>query len=144
MKKMILTLAIALSTLSAFAGEEDVNPKVLDAFKSEFTTAKEVDWTVSEEYYKAAFTYNNKRVFAYYNADGELLALTHYMSPNDLPLILLNSLKKNYSDYWISDLFEVAKPEGTVYYVTLEDAETKLVLKASGSGWTSHKKFKKA
>ena len=36
MKKMILTLAIAVSTLSAFAGDENVNQKVLDAFKTEF------------------------------------------------------------------------------------------------------------
>jgi len=155
MKKMILTLAIALSSLGAFAGnafgdtrtadgEENVSPRVLDAFKSEFTTAKEVAWTVSEQYYKAAFTYNNKHVFAYYNQDGELLALTHYLSPDDLPLALFNSLKKNYSEYWISDLFEVAKSDGTVYYVTVENADTKIILKASGNVWSSHQKIRKA
>jgi hypothetical protein len=47
MKKMIMTLAIAISTLSAFAGEENVTPKVLDAFKTKFKTAKEVEWTAS-------------------------------------------------------------------------------------------------
>lgn len=144
MKKMIMTLAIAVSTLSAFAGEETVTPQVLNAFKSEFSTAKEVAWTVSADYYKAAFTYNDKHVFAYYSTEGELLALTRYLSPDDLPLALLNNLKKNYSEYWISDLFEVAKNEGTNYYVTLEDADTKLVLKASGNTWVTHQKTKKA
>lgn len=146
MKKMILTLAIAVSSLGAIAadGEKEVSPKVLDAFKNEFATAKEVAWTVSEQYCKASFTYNNKHVFAFYSADGELLALTHYLSPNDLPLNLLNSLKKNYSDYWISDLFEVAKNDGTTYYVTLEDADMKIILKASSGNWTVHQKSKKA
>ena len=51
MKKMIMTLVIAVSTLSAFAGEEAVAPKVLDAFKNEFNTAKEVEWTVGSDYY---------------------------------------------------------------------------------------------
>jgi Protein of unknown function (DUF2874). len=144
MKKMIMTLAIAVSTLTAFAGEETVTPQVLNAFKNEFSTAKEVAWTVSSGYYKAAFTYNDKHVFAYYSTEGELLALTRYLSPDDLPLALLNTLKKNYSEYWISDLFEVAKNDGTNYYVTLEDADTKIVLKASGNTWVTHQKTKKA
>ena len=45
MKKIIVTLAIALSTLSSFAGEVKVSSKVLDAFKTEFASAKEVIWT---------------------------------------------------------------------------------------------------
>jgi CRISPR/Cas system-associated exonuclease Cas4 (RecB family) len=141
MKKIIMTLAIALSTVAAFAGEENVSPKVLDAFKNEFNTAKEVEWTAGADYYKAAFTYNDKPVFAFYNMDGELLGLTRYISPVDLPLSLQTSLKKQYSSYWISDLFEVAKNGGTNYYMTLENGNSKIVVKASGdSDWASYKK----
>ena len=145
MKKMIMTLVIAVSTISAFAGEEAVAAKVLNAFKSEFNTAKEVEWTVSNDYYMAAFTYNDKHISAYYSADGELLGLTRYISTDYLPLNLQSNLKKNYSDYWISDLFEVAKNGETSYYLTLENADTKIVLKAqAGSDWSSYKKVKKA
>ena len=144
MKKMIMTLAIALVTMSAFAGEETVAPKVLDAFKNEFTSAKEVSWTATKDYYKAAFTYNEKHVFAFYSPEGELLGLTRYLSPVDLPLGLLNNLKKNYGAYWISDLFELAKNDGTTYFVTVEDAENKVVLKANGTNWTVHQRTKKA
>lgn len=145
MKKMILALAVLVSTLSAFAGEEKITPKVLNAFKSEFNTAKEVEWTVGHNYYKAAFVYNDKHVFAYYNQDGELLGLTRYISPDDLPLNLFSDLKKNYCKYWISDLFEAAKTEGTTYYITLENADTKIVLKASAeSEWSVHEKTRKA
>jgi len=145
MKKMIMTLAIAISTLGAFAGEEKVSPKVLDAFKSEFNTAKEVVWAVGQEYYKATFTYNEKHVFAYYNADGELLGVTRYLSPVDLPINLQTSLKKNHSNLWVSDLFEVAKNDGTGYYITLENADTKIILKSTGgSEWTAYQKIRKA
>ena len=152
MKKILMTLVVAIGSLSVFAGnprvvfegEEKVAPKVLDAFQSEFREAKEVAWTIGSNYYKAAFTYNTKHVFAYYSLDGELLAMTRYLSSDDLPLSLLNSLRKNYCDYWISDLFELAKPEGTQYYVTLENADTKIILKASGNTWSVHKKEKKA
>lgn len=156
MKKMILILVIAVSTLSAFAGiafgkpmatdgEEKVSPKALNAFKTEFNSAKEVEWTVGSDYYKATFVYNEKHVFAYYNENGELLGLTRYLSPNDLPISLQVNLKKNYQSYWISDLFEVAKNDGTAYYLTLENADTKIVLKSNaGSSWYIYNKLKKS
>jgi len=144
MKKMIMMLAIALSTLSAFAGEEIVNPKVLDAFKTKFKTAQQVEWMAGKDFYRATFVYNDKHVFAYYNPDGELLGVTRYVSPLDLSLNLQINLKNNYANYWISDLFEVAKSEGTTYYITLENADTKIVLKSTdGNTWSSHQKIKK-
>jgi len=145
MKKIIMILAVLISTTSAFAGEENVTTKVLNAFKAEFNTAKDVEWTVGSNYYKAAFVYNEKHVFAFYNKEGELLGLTRYLSSDDLPLNLQNNLKKSYSKYWISDLFEVAKSDGTAYYITLEDADTKLILKASAeSDWSAYQKTRKA
>jgi len=145
MKKMILTLAISISSFAAFAGEENVNKKVLDAFKTEFTTAKETEWTTGSDYYKAAFMYNEKYVFAYYSLDGDLLGITRYISPVDLPMGLLISLKKKSNGFWISDLFEVAKNETTSYYITLENADTKTVLKSTGgAGWEVFKTVKKS
>ncbi len=145
MKKLLFTLAIALSTFSAFAGEEEVNPKVLNAFNREFKTAKEVEWTVGTNYYRATFTYNDKHVYAYYDNNGELLGLSRYISPTDLPLTLQGSLRGNYEAYWISDLFEVANNEGTTYYATVENADTKIVLKASdGKSWNMFHKSKKS
>jgi CRISPR/Cas system-associated exonuclease Cas4 (RecB family) len=145
MKKMILTLAIAISSLAAFAGEENVSKKVLDAFKTEFKTIKDVEWSTGRDYYKASFVYNEKHVFAFYNLDGDLLGLTRYISPVDLPLNLQISLKKNSNNFWISDLFEVAKSGTTSYYITVENAETKTILRSTGgSDWEEFKTVKKS
>jgi CRISPR/Cas system-associated exonuclease Cas4 (RecB family) len=145
MKKMILTLAIAVSSLAAFAGEVNVSKKVLDAFKTEFKAVKDVEWTAGSDYYKASFMYNEKHVFAYYNMDGDLLGLTRYISPIDLPLNLQIGLKKSANGYWISDLFEVAKNQTTSYYITLENADTKTVLVSTGgSNWEEFKTVKKS
>jgi CRISPR/Cas system-associated exonuclease Cas4 (RecB family) len=156
MKKMILTLAIAVSSLASFAGssfgmskafkgEENVNKQVLNAFKTEFNTVKDVEWTAGTDFYKASFVYNEKHVFAYYNIDGDLLGLTRYISSVDLPLNLQIGLKKNGKGYWISDLFEVAKNEVTSYYITLENADTKMVLwSVGGSNWEEFKTVKKS
>jgi len=144
MKKIILMLVIALSSLGAVASDVNVNQKVLDAFKTEFATATEVTWTVGDNYCKATFNYNGKYVFAYYSDNGELLGMTRYISPVDLPLALQNSLKKNYEGYWVSDLFEAAKGDGTNYYITLENADTRIVLKSEDNTWTSFSKNKKS
>lgn len=146
MKKMILVLAITISTLSAFArDEEKVSAKVLNAFQTEFISAKEVNWTAGDNYYKAVFTFNDQHVQAYYNLEGELLGLTRYITSLDLPMHLQTSLKKSYTDYWISDLFEVTKSDSTGYYITLENADSVIIMKATASdSWSVYKKAKKA
>jgi hypothetical protein len=144
MKKMILILAVAVSTLSAFAGEETVNSKVLNSFKAEFNAAKDVVWTTGANFYTASFIYNNKYINAFYDTEGGLIGITRYLSLLDLPMNLQITIKNNYGSYWVSDLFEVSKHESTSYYITLENADTKVVLKSyGGSDWSSFKKVKK-
>ena len=143
MKKLIATLTIALFSISAFAGGP-VNQKVLDAFNSEFSTATEVQWTIGENYYKATFNYNGKYVFAFYDESGELMGLTRNLSPVDLPIALQTNLKKNYAGFWVSELFEAVKTEDTNYYITVENADTKLTLKSEGNSWTVYKRIRKS
>lgn len=140
----MMTLAISLSTVFAFAGEEKVTQKVLNAFNAEFSTAKEVEWTIGSDQYIATFNYNGDYVFAFYNTEGNLLGLTRYITPDALSMNLQISLKKNYSDFWVSDLFEVAKNGQTDYYITLENANKKIVLHSnSGKDWEQFKKVNK-
>jgi len=144
MKKIIMALAITISTVSAFAGEKEIDPKVLESFKTEFATAKEVAWSAGSNYYKAEFIFNSQYVTAFYGLDGELIGLSRFITSVDLPLSLQTGLKKNFSDYWVSDLFELTKKNSTSYYITLENADTQLMLKATADeGWVVYKKVKK-
>ena len=52
MKKIIIMLAITISSLAVFAGEENVNNKVLNAFSKEFAGAKDVKWTTNSTFSK--------------------------------------------------------------------------------------------
>lgn len=145
MKKTLLALVVLVSSLAVNAAGKNVNEKVLNAFKTEFTTASQVEWSTGPNYYKASFVFNDKHVFAFYNAEGRLLGLTRNITTSELPLKLQADLKKNYDTYWISDLFEAAREEGTSYYLTLENADTRLVLKASAdNSWTVYEKTKKS
>lgn len=146
MKKMMVVLAMMLtvSSITAFAGDGDVSTKVLNAFQQDFSNTADVQWTSGDNYYKASFLFNKQYISAYYSPEGELYGVTRYISSLDLPLNLLIKLKKDYDQFWITDLFELSKNEGTSYYITLEDADTKIILKASdGSDWSTHKKTKK-
>lgn len=146
MKKMILTLAIAISSLASFAAEETtVNATIQNAFNKEFAGATDVAWTIGKNSYKASFVMNNQRLMAYYTTDGELMGITRNLSSLDLPLNLQSGLKKNYNGYWISDLFEVSNNDGNSYYITLEKADESIVLEASNGGkWSVYKKITKA
>ena len=146
MKKMILTLAVALSTLCSFAGEEkNVSARVLDAFNTQFNSASDVKWTAGSTFYKAAFVFNGQHVFAFYSTEGELMGLTRYISSLDLPVALQADLKKDYSTYWIADLFEVSNAEGTNYYITMETADSRLMLKStSNNSWEVYQKLTKS
>jgi hypothetical protein len=145
MKKMIMTLAIMIGVLgSAFATDDKVSAKALEAFQTEFSAAKDVTWSVGSNYYKAEFVFNNQHVNAFYSPEGELLGLTRYITLLDLPLNLQATVKKSYSDFWISDLFEVTKSDSTGYYITLENADTTIIMKATADdNWTVYKKAKK-
>ncbi len=146
MKRIVITLTVLFSlvSFSSFANEVKVNSKVLESFNSYFKNATEVDWTVSQNFYKADFSLNGQYVAAYYDEAGQLVAITRNISSTQLPISLQANLKKGHEQFWISDLFEVANEQGTTYYVTLENADTKLVLKSSGSDWTGFQKQRKS
>ena len=57
---------------------------------------------------------------------------------------MIGSLKKKYEGFWISDLFEASKNDSTNYYITVENADTKIILNSSGTGWNVYNKIKKS
>jgi hypothetical protein len=147
MKKimMMLAMVLTLSTTWAFSGEEAVNKQAVSNFKSQFRTATDTRWTTGNNYYKVEFSQDEQKLFAYYNFQGEFVAVCRYISSLNLPFGLQNNLKKNYSSLWVSDLFEMASRDGTSYYVTLENADSKVVLSSTdGSTWSVFERSKKA
>ena len=148
MKHRILTLALllslSLSNIFANTNEEVVNYKAANSFKKEFTQAQEVKWENGKDFVKATFKMNDQVMIAYYTNGGVLLGVTRNITITQLPINLLTDVKKNHSNTWISDLFEVTTNDETNYYITLEDADQTLVLKSTGStGWSTFKKQKK-
>ena len=148
MKKILLSIATVLMLgASAFAAKNDdgiANQMAVRAFKKDFASAKNISWEQKEAFTKATFSLNGQVMFAYYNTNGDLQAVVRNITSDQLPINLLASLKNEYSDCWITELFEMAANDETTYYVTLETSEKKIVLKSSGAGsWEVYSKERK-
>ena len=141
----ILILAVSSFLTSSTYASDIISAKAVKSFKTTFTTAKDAEWIVIDKYYKVQFLMNEQTLTAYYNADGNLLSVIRNISSTQLPLMLLAELKNKYSNQWITELFEMSNENGTDYYVTLENAESKTILKSSNnSNWTLYNKIKKS
>ena len=147
MKKVLagLVLGSILLVNTAFANTgEKVNQKVADAFKHEFVQAKEVVWEKTDSYFKAVFKMNDDVFTAYFSQEGEMMGVVRNLLSTELPIGLQTSLKRDYSDYWISDLFEYAKKDVSGYYVTVENAEERITLQSTdGRTWSTYLRSKK-
>ena len=145
-KQIIIGLFLLIAGISnTFAnGEENVSAQVLSSFKRDFSNVQNVQWANGKDFVKATFTLDEHVVYAYYSDKGDLLGVTRNIVSSQLPMNLLVDVKKNYSQYWIADLFEMSAHNETTYYITLESANQKAVLKSTGSnGWEVFKKEKK-
>ena len=148
MKKIILSLAtVMMMGISAFAGGNDgiVSQQTREAFKKDFSTARDISWEQKENFIKATFSLNGQILYAYYNTNGDLQAVVRNIISDQLPLNLLTNLRKDYADFWITDLFEISADGQTLYYVTMENSDKKIVLKSEDlSSWEIYSKERKA
>ena len=140
MKPILIAVALFASTFTKSFAADGVQPSVLKTFKSTFATATEVDWSMTQDLYKAVFFLNGQYVTAYFKEDGNMAALTRHISAANLPIILQTALKNDYKELWVTDVFEVSNDSGLQYYVTLENAAEKVILKSSSTTWTTYQK----
>lgn len=148
MKLLLAAFTALLSVANAKANPTDginVSSAVSASFNKAFKNAAEVKWNAAGAYYKADFVLNGQYVNAYYDNNANLVAVTRNVSSFQLPITLQAKLKASYETYWISDLFELSNEDGVSYYVTVEDGESKITLKSTGSNdWTVYQKQSKS
>jgi hypothetical protein len=143
-KFLVWTLALIMSFSSGFAGTiTGVDEKIVNSFKKDFAAAEDVQWEKSDAFVKATFKISGQVMFAYYTEAGSLIAVSRNITSTQLPIGLLTELKKNYREYWISDLFEIAMNNETAYYITIQNGDYSLVMKSNGTNWEMFKKERK-
>src|ERR1700761_8764971 len=136
---LLLTLGVSTS----FAANTTDNGGVNASFRKDFKQAELLATDAGKDYTKFTFKINGAVLYAFYNESGELLALTHNIKSSELPINLLMQIKRDHSDLWISDCFEMVINGSTTYYITLENADTKLTLHSNGNDWETYAKLNK-
>jgi hypothetical protein len=141
---MVALTIVMFTTTFAKNTDDNINAKALTTFTEKFADVKEVKWSKADNYYKATFKMNDQVLTAFISEAGEWMGVVRNLLSYQLPINLQTDLKKNYSQYWISELFEFATDGETVYYAIVENADQKISLKTSGQmDWSSIRKEKK-
>jgi hypothetical protein len=144
MKSIFILLLSLGSLVSEAKTPEGVDPVVLESFENNFSNATDVEWKVSTQFIKVQFALDGQFINAFYHTDGELIALTRHLTSSQLPVMLQANLKKQTEDQWITELFELTNEEGTSYFVCLESADARVVLKSTDNkNWESFSKDRK-
>src|SRR5688500_11990762 len=143
MKKLLSLLPVLLifaATSFATPASDPSSKKVTETFTKLFAAAQSVQWQQTSTFMKAQFQVNGLYLSAYFTPDAEFMGVSRNLTSTQLPLHLLADLKKNYSQYWITELFEYATANADDYYVTLESADKTIILKGNMNGFTIFKK----
>jgi hypothetical protein len=140
----ITALFTLVATLVFGNVSSPVNGKILASFRKEFAKAREESWKTLNGYEVVTFRMEDKYLTAYYQETGELKAVTRNICSDQLPIYLQNHIKGNYKGYWITELFEIASDSETHYFISLENADEKLVLNSLDSAdWNLVEKVEK-
>jgi hypothetical protein len=136
MKKTILSIVIGLALFStAFANApEKATDRAIASFVKEFKKASDVSWSANKDYIMAAFELDNQTQYAYYDYQGNLVGVVHHILTSSLPADLNRGIRKHYSGYWVSELFQLSSDQGDAYYIQLKNADETLVLTTEGTG----------
>ena len=111
------------------------NKEIKATFKHDFASAELMSTEAHDNFTKVIFKLNGQVMTAFYSNSGDLLAVTRNIVSSQLPVNLLMNFKKHYSDYWITDLFEMSQDSESSYYLTLENSNSKITLRSNGDRW---------
>lgn len=142
MKKLFITAALAtLFSASVFAdgtkknnASVNVSYTVLNQFTSDFADAKNIEWTINKNFQKADFIANNTKMTAFYNLQGEFVALTQDIDAKAIPAKAQKEIDEKYKGYTVSEVILVqnntdlnSDADESAYFVDLKN-DTKEVL----------------
>ena len=143
-KFLIAALVLVLSTTYSFATPVNrSNDAISASFRHDFGNAQLISTEDYKDFTKFTFMLNSQVLFAFYSANGELLAVTRNLTSSQLPVRLLLNLKNKMGNSWITELFEINCESQHCYYVSMENADVKVTLRSNGDSWDVYSTVKK-
>lgn len=146
MRSTILTATLLFAmSISSFASEKVVDTRLLHDLSNAFKKTDEVSWVSKSNYRKANFNFNNQQATAFYSVDKELIGYSIQISRTELPEIVTDAMKDNYSDWAVTDAIMFVNNDGHVsYFIQAVTKNKGQILEISPDGHLSvHKTIKK-
>jgi hypothetical protein len=142
MKKFltIVFIAVLFVTNASASGHQKVSNKAITHLAANYSTAKDVSWTVSDNFEKASFTAGNEKVDVFYDGYGELVGSAKTMAFDKLPKSALAILTTEYTfpDYQLTDCIEYTDADDNKsFYVSFGTNEERIILSVSASGYVT-------
>jgi hypothetical protein len=136
MKKLLVISSFFLMIAAgAMAGvNENVTPQILSSFKKEFSFAENVKWRSADNIAFATFSISGKWFTAYFHRDGELLATTHNMLFDELPLTVMQAVSKKYHPGDTEGIYEWQSGGETFYFMTINSKKAEIKIKIFADG----------
>ncbi len=164
MKKYIYIAVLVFAVVAK--GFADDNKKVaavkeaeasyfaVNNFMSKFQSAENVKWTVTNDFQKASFTLNGKKLAAFFDVKGDYIATTQYVDFKKLPAVSKSRLGKLYQGYQVEDVvkydldvqgsqFDVMtgrRNYDSIYFASLKNNKESLIVKITPDGEISYLK----
>lgn len=130
--------ALAITASSFAAGPETFNTKAQQSLATEFKDAKNVEWVTKGNLTEANFEWNGQKLQAFYNEEGEQVAISRVIAADKLPVKALQAINAKYGNYKTTEAIEFNSAEaGLSYYVSMENGTKKTILNVSPEGFIS-------
>ena len=146
MKKLFFAALIATTVAtSSFATDANkINFRIMQAFKSEYSNAANVNWTLRSTYAKATFQKDGQPIDVFYNLSGELIGISRQISIDDLPTNAKRIFAKKYAGYNVKEAIIFESEEEKAFYISAGNEQESVILKVSDIGSLSiYKKDRK-
>src|SRR5882672_2777535 len=100
MKKLFVIISIFGSVCTSSLYAQSKTPSaVLSSFQQSFSNTANETWSTVKGLYRVDFTFENEKVAAFFNEEGNLIASSRNVTLLQIPLSLKSDLKKHFYDY---------------------------------------------
>ena len=136
MKKIIIgTLVLIALSITAFAGGNKADKKLLSDLTMALKNSTEVQHSSTDAYTRATFSFNGKTTSAYYDVDYELIGFSIRIKESELLQAALETMKKKYSNWTVVDAIIFIDGNANVkYYAQLKKDKKNLAIELSANG----------
>ena len=140
MKKIVIFSAFLVTLATNSFAATNVSNKALAHLEAHYAGAKDVSWTLSDNFEKASFILGNEKMEVYYDEFGNLMGSTKTMAFDKLPKAALEILTLEYTfpEYQLTDCIEYTDADGnTNFFLSFDYNEERIVVSVSPNGYVS-------